>query len=663
MNTIFKLVVTVWFIWFGTMACMATQPLTSPKNKNTSPAEKNIFSDQTLRRIYTLQNERNTNELLVFLKDKNPVYRRAAVTAFASVQDPGAVETLVGLLSDENEKVRAATAYSLGQCKSKNAESYLVKAYSNEKSGIVKRSILEALGKCGTVFGQDFVVSLPGEKSKEILEGQALGIYRYTLKNVYSPRGTELAFELLKQTVSSDARLIAAHYLTRTRTLDLTSYTSRLIELMNSIDDVNIRMVLAAALAKSSDPSVLEYLKKLVLSNIDYRIRVNAARSLGRFEYSKIKDILFQLLSDPNGPVAVATSEYFLINGQQTDAEQYFILASKLSHCRVRGNMLTAAYTFSTSDTVKEKILKWILDAYTKSSNVYEKANFLTILGNDPKHFAFVENQVFSNLDKYPVISSTGFESLANMCVVAFNAKNEELLKSMVPVFKKALETGDASLINSAANAMRSPQMDLKRFFPDINFVAKALEKCKLPRDIDAWLELKRALKFFQGEEPTVEKPQIKSLPIDWDLVSSISPDQKVIVKTSKGNITIRLFVNEAPGSVSNFIRLIKENFYKNSMFHRVVPNFVIQDGCPRGDGSGGPDYIIGSELGPLYYGEGFVGMASSGKDTEGSQWFITHSPSPHLDGNYSIFGVVVSGMEVVHLIEVGDKILEFQIL
>jgi cyclophilin family peptidyl-prolyl cis-trans isomerase len=94
---------------------------------------------------------------------------------------------------------------------------------------------------------------------------------------------------------------------------------------------------------------------------------------------------------------------------------------------------------------------------------------------------------------------------------------------------------------------------------------------------------------------------------------------------------------------------------------HRVVPNFVIQDGCPRGDGVGGPAFTIGSELGPLYYEEGSVGMASAGKDTEGSQWFITHSPTPHLDGRYTIFAKVVEGMDVVHKIEIGDKILGFE--
>ncbi|HES60200.1 MAG TPA: peptidylprolyl isomerase, partial [Caldithrix sp.] len=108
---------------------------------------------------------------------------------------------------------------------------------------------------------------------------------------------------------------------------------------------------------------------------------------------------------------------------------------------------------------------------------------------------------------------------------------------------------------------------------------------------------------------------------------------------------------------------LIDQGFYKNKKIHRVVPNFVIQDGCPRGDGWGSPDFSIRSEFSMINYEEGSIGMASAGKDTESSQWFITHSPTPHLDGRYTNFGKVISGIGIVHQIEVGDEILDMEIV
>jgi cyclophilin family peptidyl-prolyl cis-trans isomerase len=177
-----------------------------------------------------------------------------------------------------------------------------------------------------------------------------------------------------------------------------------------------------------------------------------------------------------------------------------------------------------------------------------------------------------------------------------------------------------------------------------------------VPRELEPWLELQKAIDALTGNTSDPIKKTTEH-PIDWDLVATIKSNQTALISTSKGDIELALLVDDAPGSVSNFVALLQAGTYHGGNVHRVVPNFVMQDGCPRGDGYGGPDYSIRSEFAPLRYGTGTVGMASAGPDTESSQWFITHSPTPHLDGRYSIIGHVSSGMEVVHLIGVGDTI------
>jgi cyclophilin family peptidyl-prolyl cis-trans isomerase len=129
------------------------------------------------------------------------------------------------------------------------------------------------------------------------------------------------------------------------------------------------------------------------------------------------------------------------------------------------------------------------------------------------------------------------------------------------------------------------------------------------------------------------------------------------VVSTTKGSFTIQLLPEEAPLTVDNFIKLANRNYFRGITVHRVVPNFVIQDGDPRGDGNGGPGYQIRCEINLSPYGRGAVGMALSGKDTGGSQWFVTHAPQPHLDGGYTVFGNVISGMDVVDSIVRGDVI------
>jgi cyclophilin family peptidyl-prolyl cis-trans isomerase len=138
----------------------------------------------------------------------------------------------------------------------------------------------------------------------------------------------------------------------------------------------------------------------------------------------------------------------------------------------------------------------------------------------------------------------------------------------------------------------------------------------------------------------------------------------RAVITTAKGTFTIDLLPQDAPLTVNNFIKLANSRYFNGVEVHRVVPNFVMQDGDPRGDGNGGPGWSIRCEINMVSYERGSVGMALSGKDTGGSQWFVTHSPQPHLDGGYTVFGKVnESGMKVVDNIVRGDKIVRVTIV
>ena len=135
----------------------------------------------------------------------------------------------------------------------------------------------------------------------------------------------------------------------------------------------------------------------------------------------------------------------------------------------------------------------------------------------------------------------------------------------------------------------------------------------------------------------------------------------RATLNTERGPIIVEFFAADAPLTVRNFLDLARSGTYRGTRFHRVVPNFVAQDGDPRGDGSGGPGYSIRDELNPRRYERGALGMALSGPDTGGSQWFITHSPQPHLDGGYTVFGRIVAGFEALDRIVQGDMLLDIR--
>tara|TARA_Y100001934_G_C12382689_1_gene793442 strand:- start:4356 stop:4787 length:432 start_codon:yes stop_codon:yes gene_type:complete len=130
---------------------------------------------------------------------------------------------------------------------------------------------------------------------------------------------------------------------------------------------------------------------------------------------------------------------------------------------------------------------------------------------------------------------------------------------------------------------------------------------------------------------------------------------------TSKGDIRIQLFEKLVPNTVANFVKLIEDGFYNGLKFHRVIPDFMIQGGCPLGNGTGGPGYQFADEFHPelKHDGPGVLSMANSGPNTNGSQFFITHVETPWLDGKHSVFGKVLDGQDVVDAVEGGDLINE----
>jgi peptidyl-prolyl cis-trans isomerase B (cyclophilin B) len=138
----------------------------------------------------------------------------------------------------------------------------------------------------------------------------------------------------------------------------------------------------------------------------------------------------------------------------------------------------------------------------------------------------------------------------------------------------------------------------------------------------------------------------------------------RAVIETNRGVIELELYPHHAPKTVNNFVFLAREGFYNDVSFHRVISDFVIQGGDPTGTGRGGPGYRFEDELkgNPLKHETGVISMANSGPNTNGSQFFISHSPQPHLDGRHTVFGKVVSGQEVVDVIQQGDIMLNVKI-
>ena len=368
----------------------------------------NLYSDEVMIRIADLKDRRSTDSLLLFLTDQNPSRRREAVMAFGSIQDSMAVEHLGKLLSgDQDTLVRSAAAFALGQTPCQGSSRILLQAASKEKNTFILNEILEAYGKTATRW------SLAADPSIAPV-GIAWSLYRAGLRNIAGPEETKLASLLLDSDQPTEARLAAAHFFSR-NAKSIEAYSNLIIQTAVQDPDVEVRMAAASALRKIKTDSASATIRKIMESADDYRVRLNALRSLADRPFGKTKDILLDALDDENANVGISASEVIRDNAE----EKYWIeLANRVTsikNARIQANVYQAILE------VKEDagVLEEIKNAYRQSTNPYRQAALLTALQPSPASFEFLHEELL-NADTSVVRTS------AASALVGINKKKRE---------------------------------------------------------------------------------------------------------------------------------------------------------------------------------------------------------------------------------------------
>lgn len=618
----------------------------------------NSFSDDQLVKIADYQDRRLSDSLYQFLADKNPIYRRATALAFASIQDTLASKVLGGiLLEDGDSETRKNIAFALGQTGGFEAVNALIPAKEDSDPQVVKE-VLEALGKS---LKQDELQELINYQPIDSLTtiGLARGFYRIGLRNILDSAVTSRVATFLKSSYPEDARLGAAHYFARSNA-SFSGTEDMVISSALSDRSPYVRMAAVAALRKLDSSKAIDLVKKILNDEQDYRVRSNAVRVISSFELKDVLPILEKAFTDNNINVGITASE--VIRSKSELSAKLPEISKSYSNGRIVGNLYAAQLKAEPST----ELVNEILARYKTEEHLYSKVHLVSALGEcgpdlNLRMAEFLVEEVISKESPY-VIKSSAASALMRM------NNHPKFQKDAAPAFakiyKQAILDGDPAVISILCNALSNQKLGYKEIIKeDYSFLIDAKNNLKLPKDFEAIEPLNIAIAYFEGT-PKPEPPKNEfNHPINWELAKAIPSNQLVKIQTSKGEIVIRLLIDESPGSVTNFVDLLNQGYYENKIVHRVVPNFVIQTGCYRGDGFGSEDYSLRSEFSLTRYSEGMVGMASAGKDTEGTQWFITHSPTPHLDGRYSIFAIVESGMEVVQDIEVGDRIIHTELI
>jgi cyclophilin family peptidyl-prolyl cis-trans isomerase/HEAT repeat protein len=676
------------------------------------------------REILELQDDRSLGDgiLVSYLQNRDKDLRYRAAVALGNLQDTSTISALAPLLLDPDVQVRAAAAFALGQIGSLPAEKLLVSALTADQDIQVLPRVFEALGKCGDSDALNAVIAyIPAAKNIAVKRDQALSIARFAMRKITSERGVWLCFDLLKDN-HSETRSAALYALWRSAPLgvidvEISNRAYVLVKLMSD-KEAEIRINLASLLGKTKSdeaPRLIRMFQQVESQSPDWRVQVQLARSVGALAGSDpgLVEILLSYLASTNDHVKITS----LITLASTDTsitlspsykDRLHTILRSLATTPSKGAILVQGEAIVTlgrlfpgdcssmgtvvAKTGAENLIraKYIeaLSYHPTEDNI---AYVVRCLHDDSVRVAmaawdFLKRMMQPKVLTAQKIPTSSIDSIPTLLVGSMGGALERkdlaittLVADMfadTSVFEMCKRAGYGKeivndLMSSYSKLLSSEDAEamlaIQRTFASLQDTATVpiLQKSLADSNHAVALGAAQVLAKLTGGRYTAMAP-IPPPPVrsdeDWKALESIKSFQRITFRTTKGVFTIRLLKEDAPFTVLAILRLVKKGFYNGLTFHRVVPDFVIQGGDPRGDGWGGAGFTLRSEWSLTNFERGSVGMASSGKDTEGCQFFITHIPAPHLDGRYTLFASVISGMEVVDRIQVGDRILKTEI-
>jgi cyclophilin family peptidyl-prolyl cis-trans isomerase/HEAT repeat protein len=613
------------------------------------------------------------------LSDKEARVRRRAALAIGRVGLPDGVPPLVSLLaSDTDPEVRQMAAFALGLIGDTSARQPLVTALS-DPAVVVTGSAAEALGLLGDVAAAAPIAKL----ASDILASGALA-------------------QLPADDLEARDTPPAAFRLAVVALVRLKAYDALASVVLDPGGQPRVRWwPVAWAFQRLEDPRALQALLSLVKESHPYT-RAFAAKGLGAMKDRATVAALLPLVTDSDRSVAIEAVRSLARTGDAAAAVPVLrLVQNNKTEPHLRLEAVVALGTLR-ADGVYDGLIDVLGDpnpsirgAAIKALAQLDPDGFVTVLsGLDPDPNWTVRAALATALggltreaglprlrsmlgDQEPKVLPSVIGSIARLRPDDGGAIAIEQLKSGDPVVRAAAANAIAELKPAAGPASLADAY--QRSLGDTTYVARAAvlsalkaygRETALPLLTDAlsdkdWALRVRAATLLTELDPSSDaKSRIRPVPnihpADWyaRLTLTTPPvSTHVYLETDRGSIQIELAVLDAPATVDTFVTLARAGFFDGLPIHRVVPNFVVQGGDPRGDGEGGPGYTIRDEINQRPYLRGAVGMALDWADTGGSQFFITHSPQPHLDDRYTVFGRVVSGMDVVDRIEQWDVI------
>jgi cyclophilin family peptidyl-prolyl cis-trans isomerase/HEAT repeat protein len=667
---------------FLSLACVSCSAPAAPIQAPAPPAA--VF-EQKMKWVLQLEDERqlrgNGGDLLALLSDPEARIRRRAALAIGRVGLAEGIPGLTTLLqSDTDPEVRQMAVFAMGLIGNAAAAPALMTALS-DSDPVIQGRAAEALGQIGHKAAAQPITDViaahvnggalnginpddmgyPKASGVEAIRLGAFALVRlgsydglasafldpagkprsrwwpvaFAFQRVNDPRAAGVLLDLF----SGEGQLTRSF---AARGLGASKDQRAAAPLLAAAEDagqpVAVRIQAVRAIAALGDARGGPVMRRLIASNkIDQNLQLEAITALSRLRDPAAVEMLIDLVSAA-WPSARAAALNALA---KTDVETFISAISALppdDHWSVRaalagtladlGRERAQAPLTAMLEDQDQRVIPAVLNALAAINAANAAQEFVERLKSDD-----------------PAVRAAASRGLAT--IKAPNA---------TAALTEAFKTGQRDGLNNARSAALAALTAL-----DPAAAKGLLMSALADRD---WAVRMRAADHLRRLDPAADVSSMRPAPapsvpelaaIDALMAPKYSP--QAYIDTAKGTIQFELAVLDAPRTVASFIALVRKNYFRGVQLHRVVPDFVVQTGDPRGDGAGGPGYTIRDELNQRPYLRGTVGMALSGPDTGGSQFFITHSPAPHLDADYTVFGQVVSGMDVVDRLQQWDTI------
>jgi cyclophilin family peptidyl-prolyl cis-trans isomerase/HEAT repeat protein len=660
-----------------TASLLATPPAGAAK----APAAPSRMA--RLARVLALEDTRAPAgpELERYLRDPDRSLRRRAALAAGRIGDPRAVPVLVDLMNDQEPEVRQMAAFALGLLRDRAAVDRL-RAALKDADTTVRARAAQALGRIGD---KRAAADLAAFVLAAVPHGAALVTVRGDDPGSASDPWLELRLGLFALAGLKDAGAAESVLLTGGKPrfdwwaatwaamrLELPSLRPVLLGAAKS-SDARSRALAARGLAALKDPAAFDTLAGLV-RDPDELVAVAALRALAALGDARGAALAASMLASANKDVQhaalralaalpadragrarivplVGAAEPWLRGAAlralaRTDGDEFALVLSGLDKdpdWTVRadlagalgalGGEVGAALLFGMLEDEDPRVLPAVLDALRAAR------------GKDAAH------TLRRHLEHHdPAVRAAAAEGLTAL-------EPEGLGEALRAAHRASLAEADiearlavvGALAAGTDAAARAALREVSSSDPARVVRARAAEALRSAGEADV---------PDPGREPSRPPADYRLAMAPYEVVPGLpvySP--RAILHTRRGRIEVLLDVVEAPLTTRSFVDLARRGFFDGLRFHRVEPGFVTQGGDPRGDGTGGPAYTLRCEVGQRPFGRGALGMAHAGKDTGGSQFFIAHAPQPHLDGDYTLFGQVTSGWDILDQIRPGDDI------